>query len=200
MTTYATLKSDVASFLHKSNLTDVIPTFVRLAESRIRTDIRVPAMQTMTDLTISGQSVSLPANFLDPIRLYLNVAYQRDLMFRPPNVFYTSQENERSGNPTIYTIEGQSIKFAPTPTDSPTAKLLYWAAWDVLSSDSDTNWLMTNHYPVYLYATLAEGSSYLEDDQQAQKWGALYSTAVQSVNRRSKWSMAAAPLKAIVNV
>lgn len=200
MTTYATLKSDVASFLHKSNLTDVIPTFVRLAEARIRTDIRVPAMQSMTDVTVSAQSVSLPANFLDPIRLYLDVPYQRELAYRPPNVFYTSQENERAGNPTIYTIEGQSLKFAPTPTDSPTAKLLYWAAWDVLSADSDTNWLMTNHYPVYLYAALAEGSAFLEDDQQAGKWGNLYSTSVQSVNRRSKWSMAAAPLKAVLNV
>lgn len=200
MTTYATLKSDIATFLHKSNLSAVAPTLVRLTESRIRTDIRVPVMQTMTDLTVSSQSVSLPANFLDPIRLYLNVPYQRELSYRPPNVFFTSQENERSGNPTIYTIEGQSIKFAPTPTDSPTAKLLYWAAFDELSDDSDTNWLLTNHYNVYLYGALAEGAAFVEDDQQAQKWGALYSTAVNAVNRRSKWSMAASPLKAVVDV
>lgn len=200
MTTYATLKTDIATFLHKSNLTDTIPTFVRLAESRIRTDVRVPAMQSMTDLTISSGTVSLPANFLDPIRLYLDVPYQREILYRAPNVFYTSTEIERGGNPTIYTIEGQSLKFAPIPSDSPTAKFLYWAAWDVLSADADTNWLMTNHYPVYLYAALAEGSSYLEDDQQAQKWGNLYSTSVAAVNRRAKWAMAASPLKAVVNV
>lgn len=200
MTTYAKLKTDVAAFLHKSNLTDTIPTFVTLAEARIRTDVRVPAMQSATDVTISAQSVSLPANFLDPIRLYLDVPYQKEISYRPPNVFYTSTEIEQGGNPTIYTIEGQSLKFAPVPADSPTAKLLYWAAWDVLSADADTNWLMTNHYPVYLYATLAEGAAFLEDDQQAQKWGNLYSTTVQAVNRRAKWAVAAAPMKAVVNV
>lgn len=194
MTTYATLKTDVAAYLHKSNLTDTIPTFVRLAESRIRHDVRVPAMQTAIDLTLSAQSVSLPANFLDPIRLYLAVAYQRELRYRPPGVFWTSQESEIGGNPTIYTIEGQNVKVAPVPTDSPTAKLLYWAAFDVLSADADTNWLLTYHYPIYLYGTLAEGSAYLEDDEQAQKWGGQYAAVLGQISKRAKWSVAAAPL------
>lgn len=194
MTTYATLKSDVASYLHRSDLTSTIPTFVRLAESRIRHDVRVPAMQTTVDLTISAQSVSLPANFLDPIRVYLDVAYQREIAYRPPSVFWRSNESERGGNPTIYTIEGQSIKFAPVPTDSPVAKMLYWASFDTLSADDDTNWLLTYHYPVYLYATLAEASAFLEDDQQAGKWGSSYAQAAAAVVKRAKWSMAAMPI------
>jgi hypothetical protein len=172
----------------------VIPSFVRLAEARIRSDVRVPRMQTATDLTLSSATVSLPSNFLEAIRLYLNVAYQREITYRPPAVFYTSTEYETSGNPTIYTIEGNSLVFAPAPTGSPTAKLLYWAAWDTLSADADTNWLLTNHYNVYLYATLAEGSAYLEDDEQAAKWGGQYAQVVAQIMRRAKWGSAMVPL------
>ena len=194
MTTYATLKTDVATYLHKSSLTSVIPTFVRLAEARIRNDVRVPAMQSSIDLTVSSESVSLPANFLDPIRLYVDEPYKREILFRPPSVFHRSNQKELSGTPEIVTIEGQNMLFAPVPTSSATVKLLYWAAFDVLSADSDTNWLMTYHYPVYLYATCAEGAAYLEDDQQAQKWGQQYAQAVSMLSRRSKWAVSVSPM------
>lgn len=194
MTTLAQLKSDTAAWLHKTSLTDVIPSFVRLAEARIRNDVRVPRMQSETELSLSAQSVAMPPNCLEPIRVYLDVPHQRALQYKPPNAFYTSGEFELSGNPTTYTVEGQNIIFAPAPTGTPTAKLLYWAAWDALFADEDTNWLLTNHYNIYLYAVLAEGAAYLEDDEQAAKWGSQYAGVAQQLARRQKTAQFMVPL------
>ena len=65
MTTYATLKSDVAGWLLRDDLTTAIPSFVRLAEASIRRDLRIRQMLRTYTLTISAQSQALPEDFME---------------------------------------------------------------------------------------------------------------------------------------
>ena len=48
---YTDLKSTIASYLARSDLTAIIPNFIQLAEIRLRRDIRISEMLTNTALT-----------------------------------------------------------------------------------------------------------------------------------------------------
>ena len=194
MTTFATLKSDIASYMARSDLTTPIPTFVRLAESRIRKDIRCVDMQTSSTLTVTSGTASLPSNFNEAINLAPIVANARGLIYQPPAVFYTMAYDDSAGNANFYTIEGTTVYFAPPPADNSTVKLTYWKAYTALSGDTDTNWLLTNHYDVYLYACLAEAKAFIEDDEGAVKWMNAYNMAKEKVNKVAKMAQFAPPL------
>lgn len=181
MTTYATLQSDIENWLIDDDVTNMAPTFVRLAEASIRRDVRCRAMETTATLTITSGTASAPTGFLEARRLILDSATSWALDYMPPDALYSASVYGDSGSAIVYTIEGDSIVFRPATTE--TALLLYVKAFDALSGSTDTNWLLTNAYDVYLYGALAHSAPYLKDDSRVQLWDAAYRRAVDAVNK-----------------
>ena len=194
MTTRAQLESDVGQWMVRTDYD--FSSILKLCEARIRREVRIRAMETASDLTLSAQSVSLPTGFLEGRRIYLD-GQSRELQYFPPEQFYKLSAYTETGTPVAYTIEGENIIFAPIPSNSPTAKLLYLKAFDALSDPGDTNWLLTNAYDVYLYCCLAEAKAWVEDDEQLLKWGRLYDGAVRELKKSEGRSRRIGPLKRV---
>lgn len=182
MTTHATLKSDIAEYMARDDLSAVIPTFVRLGEARIRDAVRCREMETSTDLNITTQTTALPTGFLAARRIIIDSTQYRQLSYVTPEEGWRDYRLVTSGNPLFYTIEGSNLVVFPPPADTVTGKLLYFKAFDALSGEDDTNWLLTNHYDVYLYACLTEAKAYIEDDDQAAKYLTQFEKACDRVN------------------
>ena len=83
-TSYTTLKSTIADYLARSDLTTQIPDFIRLAEERLRRDLRIRQMlKVATANTIADDStVSLPSDFLAMKDLHLDTTPVRVLQFQ----------------------------------------------------------------------------------------------------------------------
>ncbi len=66
-TTYAELQTTIAEYLARSDLTTQIPDFIRLAEVRLRRDLRIRQMLTSTSLTCTSgtATVNIPSDFLE---------------------------------------------------------------------------------------------------------------------------------------
>lgn len=186
MTTYATLKSDIAGWLLRDDLTSAIPSFIRLCESALRRDLRIRQMLKTYTMTLTDQSMALPSDFLDMERITLDSDSEWLLTYQPPSVLYSSDAYRDTGTPAYYTIEGNYLITAPPPTDSPDALLSYYRGYDELSDDADTNWLLTNAYDVYLYGSLAHASPYIKEDERVQVWVAGYSSAIAALKKRDK--------------
>jgi len=185
MTDFATLKSDVALYMARSDLDTTIPTFVRLCESRIRKTVRIPEMETTDDLALAAQTVALPAGFIAMRRIYSDSTTDRPLEYQPPEICWSDASFTTPGAPIAYTIEGTNLSVFPYAANY-VAKINYWKAFNALSGDADTNWLLTNAYDVYLYGTLMEAKAFIEDDAQVQKWTAAFETAVTALNEAGK--------------
>ena len=71
ITTYAELQTAVGDFLNRSDLTATIPTFIDLCEAQLQRDIRHWKMEQRATSTAAGQSVALPVDFLEPIRIHM---------------------------------------------------------------------------------------------------------------------------------
>jgi hypothetical protein len=67
LATYSDLKTTVANYLARTDLTTQIPDFIRFAELRLRRELRIRQMlKSVTTSTVSGDAtVEVPSDFLE---------------------------------------------------------------------------------------------------------------------------------------
>lgn len=180
LSTYTELQASVANWLHRSDLTSVIPDLIVLAEARISRDIRLRSqISSGTILTVANsRSASLPTGWLEFENVTLTGTPDSQLTY--VNIQYLDTKfpgNGDTGKPYVHSIEGQNILFGPTPDAVYTINTLYYKRWDALAT-TPTNWLLTNHPSLYLFATLAEAAPFLQNDERAALWESKYAADV----------------------
>lgn len=190
--TYGGLKASVASWLKRTDLTGDIPDLVRLAEARIARDMRLRAQITFGTLTCSTTLpyVTLPDDFLECENITVtsggvdhNLTYEtpEQLDARFPNGSYT-------GTPAAYSIIGARMYLGPAPDSAYVLTFTYYSRFTALSADADTNWLLTQHPSIYLFATLSEAGIFLVNDERVPLFDAKYqadSNALQNSDDES---------------
>ena len=175
-TNYSDLKSVIASYLARSDLTDLIPSFIRLAEVRLRRDLRIRQMlkSATTSTTGGDQTVALPTDFLQLRDLFVSTNPVIDLQYVSPSVFSRNTRVTESGVPIFYTIIASEFKFAPVPDTNYTLSILYYAAPEYLGDTNPSNVFLANCPDLVLYGALIEAEPYLMNDARIQLWAGMY--------------------------
>jgi len=137
-------------------------------------------------LLVPPGAVPLPSDFVEQRRLYLDLSAGKPLDFFESTVFWNRNAVNESGQPDIYTIEGDYVIAAPVPDTAYYGRLLYYRRLAALSSASDTNWILANARGIYLYGALLEAYTYLEDDTGQLKYAALYDQQIQRANQADR--------------
>ena len=184
LTDYSSLKTSVASYLARSDLTNQIPDFIRLAEERLARDLRTRKMLVVAraNTTASDSTVGLPTDFLEMRDMHLRTTPVQSLTYRSPNAFYAGSRTTDIGKPIDYTILASEIQFAPTPDTAYSVQMLYYAKPQYLSDVNITNAFLANYPDALLYAALGEAEPYLMNDARLQTWAALYDRSVTAIN------------------
>lgn len=180
---YGQLKAMIASRLGRTNLGDVIPDFVALAESRLYTGSRdfdgaVPPLRLTQMLATESESLaSLPAGFLSMDRLTVNDgAGARTLEYVTPQRFASLAP---TGFARYYTFQDGGIAVEGGQPVSFT--MSYYRRFPALTADTDTNWLLENCPSAYLYAALIEAYAHLKDDARIPLAARMYASAVNGL-------------------
>lgn len=71
ITTYAELKTNIADFLNRDDLTSVSSTFVSLAEADLNRQVRHWRQEKRSTAEIDTQYSAIPADMLEVIRFYI---------------------------------------------------------------------------------------------------------------------------------
>jgi len=182
---YSELKTAVANFLARDDLTDRIPEFIALAEARMGRELETRSQEKRaTALLSSGDAfVSLPTD-LRSIRLVkLNTSPTETLEYYTPAKLSELYSDGISGKPRAYTIIGSEIKFAPTPDSGYTAEIVYIEGMSALSDSNTSNTTLTRHPDAYLYGALASASVYLMDDQKTTLFEQLFTRAIEEIKK-----------------
>ena len=181
---YSSLKTTVANYLARSDLTSVIPDFIRLAEERLRRDIRTRQMLVVATASTTGgdSTVGLPTDFLEMRDIHLNTNPVTTLRYKAPNAFYETSRVTEGGKPLDYTILGSEMQLAPIPDSTYTLQMLYYAKPTLLGDSNASNVFLANYPDALLYASLAEAEPYLMNDARIQTWAALYDRAISAIN------------------
>ena len=183
-TSYSDLKTTIANYLARSDLTSVIPDFIRLAEERLRRDLRTRQMLVVaTADTVAGDStVGLPTDFLEMRDIHLNTIPIASLAYEAPNAFYSNTRATQAGLPTTYTVLASELQFSPIPDAVYTAQMLYYAKPPLLSDSNTSNVFLANFPDALLYAALGEAEPYLMNDARLQVWASLYDRSIASIS------------------
>jgi hypothetical protein len=187
---YANLKTEIANYLNRTDLTSYLDTFIELAESRIARDLRLREMETIDTsiTTVSGtQSYDLPTGYLE----MRYVAYQTSpytflTFLAPPDFMRVYNAGEGSGTPSHYTIIGSKIYLGMQPDAAKVLELGFFKRPTGLSTVNTTNEILTNFPDIYLYSCLAESEPFLMNDERLQVWASLYKEAVETANNSAQ--------------
>lgn len=184
ITNYTDLKATVASYLARSDLTNTIPDFIRLAEVRLRRDLRLRQMLKSATTTTTGgdATVSLPSDFLQLRDLFVVTNPVRDLQYVTPSVFSRNGRVTESGLPVYYTILGSEFKFAPTPDTDYTLEILYYSAPEYLTDSNPSNVFVAQCPDLLLYGALIEAEPFLMNDARIQLWAGMYDRGIAALN------------------
>ena len=184
-TSYSDLQTTIAGYLARSDLTTQIPDFIRLAETRLRRDLRIRQMlKSVTTSTVAADStVELPSDFLEVRDLVIDGSPPQPLNYASPSAFSRNTRTWESGKPLDYTVLANDFQLAPIPDAVYTVKMLYFAAPTFLSDTNTSNVFLANTPDVLLYGALLEAEPYLMNDARVNTWGTMFDRALASITR-----------------
>ena len=183
--TYSDLKTSIAGYLARSDLTSQIPDFITFAENRLRRELRIRQMlKSVTTATVSGDStVELPSDFIE-IRDFVALTNPiQPLSYSSPSALSNDPRASEVGVPKSYTILANDFLLSPPPDGVYTLRMLYYAAPPYLSSSNATNVFLTTAPDALLYAALIEAEPYLFNDARINTWGTMYDRAISSLTK-----------------
>lgn len=165
ITTYSQLLTAISSWLDDNQFTSSAADFVTLGENRIKRDLRISNMEARAtaSLSTSTRFLALPTGFTGFRSFHLNTS-------PISNLEYCSQDQmdlfrrSSSGKPKRYTITAQQIEFDCTPDSAYTGEINYYKLTDLVVTSQETNEIFPEHADLYLYVSLSEGATFLQED------------------------------------
>ena len=183
--TYTNLKTAIANFLARDDLTSEIDDFIDLTEADFNRRLRIRAMESVnTSFTIDAATESLPTGFLQ-VKSFVITSSTPDKTLELSTAYHqaNTQGYTNVGTPRLYSIEGSNFRFSPVPDTAVTARLTFYKAFDSLDGSTATNTILTNHPDVYLYGALYYASTFIRgmDQGTVAQFKAQYEAALQQV-------------------
>ena len=204
ITSRATLETAIDNWLARDDIASARKQeFIALFEAVANRRLRVRQMESSDDLTTSSGAVALPSDFNAVRSLVWNGSVNQVLDYMTPRLFmaYHPDTTNTEGTPTIYTIEGETLRIKPVDDDTDAFTLRYWARLDALDADDATNWLLTAYPDCYLFGALVEANAYLQNAEAAMLWKARRDECFEEIIRdsnKSQGPMAIRPIGHIV--
>ncbi len=198
VTTYATLKTEIADILNRTDLSSAVEGFIQRAEAAIRRDGRAKLLVDLTPFAVSAEENSLPGDFDS---LY-SVAHDGPNYFGPLSQTdlggLTEYKGLLTGNatgiPAAVAIRedasgSTSLMVAPEPNGSFALQLQYWSKLSTLSDTNPSNRWLLEHPDIYIYAALVESAPYLKADERIQTWQGLLTDRLNLLDEQTQRRM-----------
>ena len=167
---FAALSLSIGRWLNRTDLADVIPDFVRMAEAEFARDVRLRSSFQVAEedgYTPNGE-IALPSDMLELQELSVGGQVMAELPM--------ADWRERIGGPYFARIGNVAHV---TGKAAATYQLRCLLRLPQLAFPSDSNWLLREHYDVYLWKCCEQGSVWMRDAEAAQGYNQKYELAVQ---------------------
>jgi len=196
MTTYSQIQTDLDKWLIRDDISsdaNALASITNIAQAAINREVRTVAQEAHTVLSLIGRSVAAPALFMEVKYMQLDDASSPSagtLEYKAPEMLRRDNTYQNASRTTFYTIEGDGsnavqFTFAPAGNAStpPQIALGYYTRFATLVDGADTNWLLANHYDVYLYAYLRAGAEFIQEDVLEERFAAKFTAMVAALHK-----------------
>lgn len=177
---YSELQTAVASWLHRSDLTSIVPDLIVLGEKRIFRKVRCRVMETALSDTIASGVIAVPSDYLELKYSYINSTPVNNLTKASASQIYQEFPLRSSDKkPTKIAREGSNFIFGPYPDSAYTVKGIYYAK--PTSIVSSANALFLANPDLYLFSALCEAAPYIKDDPRLVIWEAKLTSIIEDI-------------------
>lgn len=193
---YGELKTLLKGYLHRADLTDMIPIFITLAQARLNKEVKHVCMDVSTVIAAraSNSSITLPTGFLHMVMLkapygsgYTPLEQQTAEQLAAAGGLY-----ETPSTPLYYNIINlTTAELLPAPSEDMTLRCIYRKGAVAFVADTDTDVILTNFPNAYLYASLLEATPYIQSDKRLATWGGMYQdeiTKISDADFEARWA------------
>lgn len=179
---YNDLKTSIANFLARDDLTNQIPDFITLAEARMSRELetREQEKRATANLTAGDEFIALPNDLREVRSVKLTASPSRVLTYYSPSALDTQYASNGQGKPQGYSVVGLEMKLRPIPDSAYEAEIVYIGSLPSLSASSTTT-LFLRSPDLYLYGALAEAYSYLLDEARATQYDAKFTRILEEI-------------------
>ena len=186
ISTYTELKTAVANWLDRDDLTDRIPEFIALAEARMNRVLRLRMMEAKyTASTVGAQrNYALPSGYLQMRNFQLNTSPITTLSYVSPEIFDRLWGGSTGGTPQFYTILANEIQLGPIPASVQTMEMLFYKKITALSGTNLTEQMLTDNPDIYLYGALLEAEPFIMNDERVSLWALGFEKAVANLQEQ----------------
>ena len=193
LTTFSGLKSSIADWLNRSDLTNQIADFIALTEGDFNAKLRIRQMEQIDSITIDSETESVPTGFIGVRSLYILLSSNKYVLeYITPHNMFEIKAGSTAGRPRVYTIESdnetETLRFGPSPDTAYTGFLSYYKSFGALSDSNTTNYILNKHPGIYLYGSLYHAANFLGgiDPNQVQQWLQMYISAMERCENNDK--------------
>lgn len=181
-TTYQGLQDEIFAWINRAEIFQAIPTFIRQAEARFNREVRCRQMVRRQRATVTGR-LALPSDWLEAINMELVDENPGHLLYVSPHELDKTRDTYQiTGCPTVYSLVGNEIEFAPEPDGLYTIEMLYYGKVPALTGAATTNWMLDEHPDLYLYASLVFVEPFLGRDDRVALWKGMADKLIADVN------------------
>ena len=181
--TYSELKTNIANYLNRSDLTSEIDIFIDNTEAELNRRLRVADQIKRATATADAQYLSLPSDWLEAVNVEItsnNFSPLMQMSIESLDV-YRKANNNVTGQPIYFALVDNTMELAPTPDASYTLQLTYFSKIDALSDSNTTNFVLNSHPDLYLYGSLKHASVFLMEDERAPLFNAQFEKSLEEI-------------------
>lgn len=184
---YGELLDAINEWTHRADLSTVAPVWVRFATSGFNRDLRVRQMESRDSSTLTAEYSALPADLIEVVSI--TDSDGDEMRYLDRQQFAAVVASDATPDPAIFTIEDWQLRVLPAPSVSEplTVTIVYYEQLTPLVASADTNWLLTDHADLYLYASLYHARAWLHDDARLVVVKQMYDSALAEL-KRTKWA------------
>lgn len=183
ISSYSELKTELASFIARSDLTSAIDTFIDLCEAEMQIQVKELEFETRGTLTVTAGAATLPTGFLSA----RSVVWQGDTP--RPLSFVTADKLEslNAASPSFvnyYSVVGANMRFADDGDGTVIA--IYNSKFTPLSDSNTSNSILAEFPGAYLYGSLVHAAIYLKDPEAAAGYRTMFDGQMALVVKNNK--------------
>lgn len=190
--TYSGLQTEIVNWTHRTDLGSQLDNFIDMAEAEMNTSLRLMEQETRTTLAVSSEFTDLPTDFLEMRTINISDSPDKRLEYKAPAAMVGLYAE--SGIPKAYTIIGGSpfeLQVSPSPGDSYTFDITYFAKIAALSDANTTNFILSSYPFCYLFGCLKYASMFEQDFAAANGWDTKFQQMLGEIiskDKRKRWS------------
>lgn len=191
ITSYSTLKTAIATWMHRSDTTTQDDEAIDNFEAKFNRRLRIKNLETTTtgNMVASTATIAVPTDFLEIISFTYapSTGAVRKLEYITPQ---QGDALELSGTaaPQWYSFVGGLIRLYPTPDSAYAYTIRHYQRLSALSSTTGytTNWLISNNPDIYLYGSLVDLCAFTGDDPRLMVWKQGLEEALSELDRADR--------------